>query len=178
MRTNKTSYEYIEFGSRIELSVALATLTGHIILEIWTQGLQGAADSFGAVQHGYNVFIALPWGVYLTWRYFQTPSALKAWGITKRGFRKSLLTSLWLAVPAIFFLTVWGWKAGNLPPPLGFWLLLWLYPIYGTAQQFALQGLVTRNLRSFSNSRLLRASVTGVIFSLAHIPNFILAVLA
>lgn len=177
LKTNDKNHRYLESGSRIELMLALATITGHVILEISTQGLQGTADSFGALQHRYNLFIAIPWLPYLGWRYFYTPTALEAWGLTKQGFFASLKLSSWFAVPAVAFLIIWGWQADNLPPPAGFWLLFWLYPLYGIAQQFALQGLITKNLRSLFNQTPLRALLAGMLFAIAHLPNLTLAVL-
>jgi membrane protease YdiL (CAAX protease family) len=61
--------------------------------------------------------------------------------------------------------------------PATFWLLLILYPVWGLAQQFGLQALVTRNLGAVVNRRAWRVAGAAVLFSLAHFPTWELMIL-
>lgn len=58
----------------------------------------------------------------------------------------------------------------SMPPPRTFCLAVILYPVWGIAQQFALQNLLARNLRTLVRPRVVRALLTAALFGLAHMP--------
>jgi uncharacterized protein len=163
--------------SRIELVLLALTGVGHVALEVASQGLKGAADSLNQPQHWYNLAACAAWGSYLVWRAIKTPAILKAWGFRRDGFAASLKVSTALAALALVPLLLYGRMMGRLPLPSTFWVVLALYPLWGLAQQFALQGLITRNLRELVPQLAWRVPVASVIFSASHFPNYQLMVL-
>ena len=66
---------------------------------------------------------------------------------------------------------------GTLAVPATFWLTLGLYPIWGLAQQFALQNFIARNLVGMIPSSLGLALVAAALFSASHYPRMELVVL-
>jgi len=56
--------------------------------------------------------------------------------------------------------------------PVTFWLVVLLYPVWGLGQQFALQALITRNLRAYVPRLWPRIMAASAIFSAAHFPNY------
>jgi hypothetical protein len=93
----------------------------------------------------------------------------------------------------------WGWRTDNLralaPPLMALSLAallagaafargplpaasLWIfaiYPVWGLLQQFALQVLVTRNLRAVGLAPFLCATIAALLFGLSHWPDAALA---
>jgi membrane protease YdiL (CAAX protease family) len=125
-------------------------------------------------QHVYNLAAAVGWGIYLPARAIRTPSVPAAWGFRRSGV--GLCSALCLPVLAIgvCLLLACGMATGRLPLPRTFWSALVLYPVWGLAQQFALQALITRNLRPILPVRWWRAAAAAGLFSLAHFPRFAL----
>ncbi len=159
-------------GSWIELALVIATAAGHIVLEIVSQGLKGAAGSLNNPQQVYNLAACVAWGAYLLYRVCRQPQILHEWGLRKYDFLDALKPACIFCLMAVPLLLAYGvWKQ-HAPLPASFWLLIILYPLWGIAQQFALQNLVTRNLRPYIHGRLWRAVAATVLFSLAHFPNY------
>ncbi len=50
-----------------------------------------------------------------------------------------------------------------------------LYPLWGLAQQYAMQSFTFRRLRASTNNALTAAALTGILFGVAHWPNLALA---
>ncbi|MCF7855325.1 MAG: CPBP family intramembrane metalloprotease, partial [Candidatus Pacebacteria bacterium] len=119
----------------------------------------------------------LGWGAYVVWRGFRNPDLRRVWGVRQDHFLPALKHSLLFAIPATLVLVMYGGARGRFPIPLTFWLVLVLYPLWGIAQQFALQALVTKNLRAVTRAPLARALCVAILFSLAHFPNAWLMVL-
>jgi hypothetical protein len=65
----------------------------------------------------------------------------------------------------------YGGRAGHAPAGFTFWLVLLVYPVWGLAQQFALQALITRNLRPLVRPLPVRVSAASALFAAAHFPN-------
>ena len=158
-------------SSRIELILVLATGVGHVGLELAADGLRGAAETLDRPQQVYNLAACVAWTVYLAVRAIRSPGILAAWGMRKGNFGSCLKTGLLFAVPASAALFAYGYVRGHLPLPPSFWLVALLYPAWGIAQQFALQALVTRNLRGVIGRRNRRVPCAGLLFSAAHFPN-------
>lgn len=158
----------------VELVLAILTGAGHVALELSTQGMQGAAESLDRPQHFYNLAAGVVWGGYLFWRLLRTRGMAAAWGFRREGFARALRASLLFAAVALMPLLGFGHVCGRLPLPTTFWLVIAIYPLYGLAQQFVLQSLVTRNLRNLMPTLSLRVLAASTLFALAHFPNNIL----
>ncbi len=100
-----------------------------------------------------------------------------AWGMRTDTFRKCLFPHLIFALIAALFIYAYGWLKGNTPLPIGFWYVLGLYPLWGLAQQFALQNFVARNIEKVIPSLGLRSLIVAFVFACAHIPSVELVIL-
>ena len=158
--------------SMLELTLVFLTGLGHVVLELSNDGMKGAADSIGRPQHIYNLSAGVVWTLYLIWRGFKVPGMRQAWGFRREGFKASLKPGIIFGVIALVPLLLYGHMHGRLPLPASFWLVLGLYPLYGIAQQFALQALITRNLRDCVPRLPLRVLTASILFSLAHFPTW------
>ena len=165
------------YVSSWELAALVATGVGHVAVEIATTGMAGAAETLGRAAHYYNMIAGVVWGLYMLWRGFHTKGAVAAWGLQRAEFAGALKWACAFGVPGLGVLAGWGAVAGRFPPPSTFWLLIAAYPVWGIAQQFALQGLVTRNLRPFVPLRAARAVTAAALFSGAHFPEYHLMLL-
>lgn len=164
--------------NRMELAMAILTAVGHVTLELSADGLRGAAPSLNRPQHVYNLAVCVLWAGYVVFRAARwRANAATEWGFRRQGFWSAFRVCMGISLVAVPALTVYGHLAGHLPLPAEFWLVLLLYPLWGIAQQFALQALVTRNLRPFIESSGMRAVVAASMFSAAHFPNYSLMAL-
>jgi len=148
-----------------------------VAVELCSDGLKGAAASLDRPQHWFNVSAAGGWLGYVLWRWIRSREAARAWGFRIDGFARSLVEATLFAVPAVVLVLAFGHRQGRLPLPPSFWLVACLYPVWGLAQQFALQALLTRNLRRVVPRRGFRAVAAATLFSAAHFPNTILMAL-
>jgi membrane protease YdiL (CAAX protease family) len=156
-----------EAPSYLELGLILLTGVLHWVVEFWGRG-----KTIGLVTPDqlYNFAAIGVWGGYVLWRLAATRGIGRAWGFRADNFFEALKPSLLFVACGAVPILVYGNLAGHVRPPAGFGLVLWLYPLYGIAQQFALQALVVRNLRSIVGARSARALAAGAIFSAAHFP--------
>jgi membrane protease YdiL (CAAX protease family) len=155
----------------VELLLVVLTGAGHVSIELWNDGLRGAADSLNRPQHVYNLAAVAAWGAYLVWRAIRIPGTSRDWGFRRDGFRGAMRIGIPVTAVATVPLLLFGWWQGRLPLPIGFWLVAALYPLWGIAQQFALQALITRNLRGFVPRPGVRALAAAGIFSASHFPT-------
>ena len=155
----------------LELLMVLLTGAGHVALELSADGLTGAADTLNRPQHLYNLAAVALWGGYLCWRACARRGTLREWGFRRDGFTSSLKAGLLFAAVGAVPLLLYGLWQGRLPLPASFWLLLAVYPLWGLAQQFALQALITRNLRTLVPRPAFRATAAAALFSASHFPN-------
>lgn len=162
----------------IELLCLIATGVGHVLLELSVDGLKGAAESLNRPQHYFNLIAVFAWGGYLVWCLKNKIMTADGLGFRRKGFSRSIAAGLFLAVPGFAAMALLGLKSGMVAGvSKGFWLLLPVYPVWGLAQQFALQALIARNLRGLIQKQGAVALCAGTIFSLAHFPNFMLMAL-
>lgn len=162
----------------IELICVVITGMGHVVLELSCDGMRGAAAGLNRPQHYFNLVAVVVWGGYLAWCLFRKIMTADSLGFRIKGFGKSIALGLLLAVPGMAAMILIGFKSGMVQGiSRGFWMLLPVYPIWGLAQQFALQSLIARNLRGLIERESLIAMAAGSIFSLAHFPNFTLMAL-
>jgi membrane protease YdiL (CAAX protease family) len=125
----------------------------------------------------FNLVAVLAFVAYLVWRARSVPGTVRAWGMRRDNlFRALALQARW-AIPAAVVIYVYGVLRGNTPLPITFWLTAALYPLWGVAQQFALQNLIGRNLTGWVSRPTLLALVSALLFSAAHFPDLPLMVL-
>lgn len=158
-----------------ELWLMLLTSACHVVVElVW-----GRRQAFPFLQPTspdqiYNGFVIVLWGSYVLWRVLKIQGMARAWGFRRdnffAAFRLSALFSLLATAPLLLY----GGLMGRLAIPATFWAAFLLYPLYGIAQQFALQVLVTKNLRGLVNHRLFRTCLAALLFSAAHFPDYTL----
>lgn len=158
--------------SYLELWLILSTGLLHVTIELAWGRPSGGMATAGLPEVIYNIVVAALWSCYVLWRVMKTPRLAYMWGFRRDNFYQALRPSLLFALLAATVLLPYGHVEGRLPFPATFWLVLLLYPLYGIAQQFALQVLVTKNLRELVTSRSLRVVVVASIFSMAHFPNY------
>ena len=160
----------LEAPSYPELWCILLTGLLHVVVElVWNQA-RGATIWLLTPDQLYNFSAIGLWGVYGVWRLATTPGLARVWGFRKDNFIAALRPSLVFALCAGVLLMSYGSLAERSVVPKTFWLALAVYPLYGIAQQFALQVLVAKNLRTLVPTPLGRAGVTGAVFGLAHFP--------
>ncbi len=121
-----------------------------------------------------NAIIALGFLGYVGWRAAQSRQVWRCWGMRTDNFKRALRAQMVFGVPAAITICALGVWLGSLPLPWTFWVSLGLYPIWGVAQQFAVQNLIGRNLNSLFRQPWLHAIVTAVLFSVSHFPNMTL----
>ena len=122
----------------------------------------------------YNTSVSILWALYILWRTRTTPGLAREWGFRLDNFLLAWRRCVYIVVPATIGAFLYGGIMGRLPLPDSFWLIVLLYPVYGIAQQVALQVLLNRNLRGLLPSLVIRAGVISLLFGAAHIPNWIL----
>jgi hypothetical protein len=153
------------------LAALVATSLGHVAVEVAEGGWVWRGEGLGSAASAYNAAAAAAWAGYLAWRWRRCPGTFSVWGFGLAGFAASLRGGLAFVLPALAGLAALGAVNGRLPPSPTFWLLALLYPVWGLAQQAALQGLVVRNLRGWLPVASHRAAVGACLFSAAHFPN-------
>lgn len=165
------AHRYGEQPSLRELLFLLATAVGHVVVELICRGPHwDGTDTFGP-HHVYNIVVAFLWAGYVVWRAVKTPGALRAWGLTREGAGGAFKACAVFALVAVPVLLVYGRYMDRAVVPITVWFLVLLYPVWGLAQQFALQALITRNMRGLVPRRGLRVVVAAALFSAVHFPN-------
>lgn len=166
--------EKLEFGKPCypELLAMILTSLFHIVIELaWDGGKAGVSQAGGAARI-YNLVAILVWGGYVLWRVVSIRGTAYAWGFRRDNFIAALRPCLFFSTSAAAILFMYGSLMGrNTFPPM-FWIVLLLYPLYGLAQQFALQVLITKNLRDIVRSQLPRILLATSLFSAAHFPDY------
>lgn len=153
------------------LEMWLVILTGllHVTVElVWGSGrsIQPAWP-----EQLYNVSAAVLWGCYLLWRGISTPSMVRRWGWRRDTFFLACRPCLLFVILAAGVMFIYAGRTDRLVIPRTFWVALLLYLFYGIAQQFALQALITRNLRGLVTGRPFRVLVVATLFSAVHFPD-------
>ena len=125
----------------------------------------------------YNAVVSVGLLGYLVWRARHSKGAVKAWGMRTDNFVPALRAQLAFGAVAGATLIGFGAYTGSLTLPMTFWLTVGLYPIWGVAQQFALQSLLVRNVKGLLSSPTAIAVVASALFAAAHFPRIELVVL-
>ncbi len=125
----------------------------------------------------YSAAISIAFVGYLVWRAVRTPGVLKIWGMRSDNFWSAFRAQLVFVIVGAIALVGIGAATGSLALPETFWITLALYPIWGVAQQFALQNLIARNLTGVLSSPLAIAVAASTLFGLSHYPRLDLLLL-
>lgn len=149
------------------VAITLAGLA-HIIVEL---GLSKVAAT------AYNVGVSMVFLAYLIWRIRRSPAALRVWGFRADNLVPAMLAQC--AFVTIGFVVLVGLAVfTDLPGlPRTFWLTVALYPVWGIAQQFALQNLIARNIAGLLSGPLAIAAVAALLFAISHYPRLELVAL-
>jgi membrane protease YdiL (CAAX protease family) len=119
---------------------------------------------------------AMFWTVYILWRLFR-PGQAREWGMRLDTWRPAAAAHLILFVAASAGMVGYGISQGRPYPTIGFFYLLWLYPIWGFIQQFLLCALVCRNLREATGRAWAAVVGSSLLFGIAHAPDWTLCAL-
>lgn len=145
---------------RLELGLLLGLGAGNV-----------AVDLFGLPKTPLVVVGVGLWTICLAARLRRDPGALRRWGLRADTLRPAAREAAAVTLPRAAAMTAFGFARGHLPPPPGFWLILGLYPAWGLAQNFLLNAMLARNLRTVLPERLVVA-LSALLFSLSHAPDF------
>ena len=151
-----------------ELVAVLLAGLGHVIVEIGSSEL---------VARGYNAVVSIAFVAYVAWRIPRTPGVLRTWGLRRDNFFPALRAHLGFVAVGASGLIVFAGIAGSLALPHTFWVTLALYPVWGLAQQFALQNLIARNLSAVLTAPAGLAIAAATLFALSHYPRLELVAL-
>jgi hypothetical protein len=148
------------------LEITAVVVTGILHLLLKPLGLQAV----------FVVVAVCAWVVYIVYRTIQKPAILHDWGFRCAAFWQAFMVTTLLALPAVALMALFAHSTGNFSIPSDAWPLFVLYPIWGTIQQFLVQGLVIRNLalKPLVLKPLILVLVGAVLFSIAHVPNLYL----
>ena len=149
------------------LAIIVAGLV-HLVLEL------GVSEP---VAWAYNGAISVIFSLYLLWRAWTAPGALRAWGMRRDNFLPALGAQAAFGVVGAAVLLGIGLALDSVALPRGFWLTLALYPIWGITQQFALQNLIGRHVAGFLRNPAAIAAVASILFAISHYPRNHLVVL-
>jgi len=117
------------------------------------------------------------WVGYVYFRFRKNNNILAYWGLTTKGFRKTFVELLPLALLSAFIFYAIGNKLGTNVLSWHILPILLLYPIWGIIQQFIIVGLIARNLKDMDNIHFPEGGiilVTAVVFSVVHFPFLLL----
>ena len=125
----------------------------------------------------FSSVVSIAFVAYLIFRAIREPAVLGAWGMRLDNFWPALRAQMTFVVVAALGLVGIGVFSGSPALPETFLLTLALYPNWGTAQQFALQNLIARNLTGMLSNPLAIAATASVLFGLSHYPRVDLMIL-
>jgi len=154
----------------LELLGIILIGTFHVLTEVISGSL--------VISRIYNAAAAILLIGYLIARIMRTPTVLHEWGLRLNNLWPAVRAQLPFVTVAALAMCAWAWSQGVRSIPPTFWIAFAVYVLWGTAQQFALQNLLARNLRPLVPSVLLWAFLSALIFSLSHIPRYDIVALA
>ncbi|HEX5170007.1 MAG TPA: CPBP family glutamic-type intramembrane protease [Cyclobacteriaceae bacterium] len=116
----------------------------------------------------------ISWATYILFRSLKNPSVLAYWGFRKQNFRRLFLLLSPLALLVLTGFLIYGIYHKTLILSWHILPILFLYPIWGTIQQFLMVGLVASNLRDLNGITIpgwFIVIVTAILFSIVHFPS-------
>lgn len=124
-----------------------------------------------------NAVISLAFVGYVVWRVRTSPGILRTWGMRADNFAPAIVAHLGFAAIGAFALFGLAVTTGPVEIPASFWVAVFLYPIYGVVQQFALQNFIARNLRMMLFGSIPVAAMAAMLFGFSHYPRLELVAL-
>ncbi len=118
----------------------------------------------------YSAFASLCFLIYMVWRAAHTKGVFTVWGMRRDNFWAALRAQLSFGALAVVCMLGLGFVEGSVTLPKTFWLTLGLYPVWGTAQQFALQNFIARNLTGLLSHPVAIAGASAIFFAASHGP--------
>jgi hypothetical protein len=167
MQAIKNSY-----GSRpnyFELTAIILAGLGHIAVEL---------NYSLSVATYYNVAVSIAFLLYVIWRVRTSPGTFRTWGFRYDNLASAAAAHSKFLVVGIIALVVFAMVTQSPGLPRTFWLTVALYPIWGIAQQFALQNLIANNLSGALGKPVWIALVAALVFATSHYPRLELAALS
>ena len=119
------------------------------------------------------VFIAVAaagWVAYVLVRWRRDPAVLQEWGFRKENVLPATAASLAVLVVVGGGMFYFKLLRNPLWLPRNFWVTLALYPLWGTVQQFLMNGLIARNVARRAPPAA-TVFVTAALFAVAHAPD-------
>ncbi|HVS66817.1 MAG TPA: CPBP family intramembrane glutamic endopeptidase [Thermoanaerobaculia bacterium] len=162
-----TTEPYGRRPSYAELLAVIAAGALHVVCEL-------AISAFAA--RVVNGILVSAFAGYLIWRVSRDRATLHHWGFRRDNLGPALLAHLGFASAGSLALIAIGSIRGTLALPATFVVTLALYPLWGLAQQFALQNLIARNLAALQGS-LRIALLASILFAASHLPRWELVAL-
>ncbi len=150
-------------------------LTGffHIVIEQISIYLNYSGPRLYGPDYIYNMMAVVAWVGYVTYRTKKDRTLWKQWGFRLDNIKPAALWSLGFAVIAGCLLGGYGYVIkGYRYPFLSLMVIFSLYPLWGLAQQFALQVFANRNLRTVGLYTGVRILFVACLFSISHFPNY------
>lgn len=160
-----------DYGSRPRYGELVAILLAglvHILVELGFSRFAASA---------YNVGVSVTFLAYLGWRIRRTPGVMRAWGFRTDNFLPASLVQLRFLAVGVLALIAFAILTDSPGLPRTFWLTVAIYPVWGIAQQFALQNLIANNLSGLMSRPLGIAAVAAALFALSHYPRLELVTL-
>ena len=143
------------------IAVVLAGI-GHIVIELVFNWEAGSV---------YNVAVSLSFLGYIIWRIRRTPGVMRIWGFRADNLAEAFIAQFKFVAVGVVALGIFAVFLSPHGLPVTFWLTLALYPIWGIAQQFALQNFIARNVAGFIKAPLMLAFVAAILFAISHYPR-------
>ena len=148
----------------VELGLVLATGAFHVVFE---NVLYAKAYYLPAA--------GLFWVLYVLGRVRRDPACLRVWGFRRDNLSGAFVPAAGMALLGILLLLPVGRYLGHPVWNAHIWLTLAAYPVWALAQQFLLNAMLVRNLRSYLGP-VATVFTAALLFALAHAPD--LAVMA
>ncbi|MGM0673712.1 MAG: CPBP family intramembrane glutamic endopeptidase [Spirochaetota bacterium] len=155
-----TTFDESLRGRGFELAAVLLTVTGFLALGISFTFI-GAASVF--------------WAIYVGARYRWDPTVFARWGFRREGFAAAVRLTLPFVLAAAVLCSGFAVVSERALLNWNFGLLLVLYPLWGTVQQFLLVALVAGNIVALGRGRIGKPTaivITAVLFAAIHLPEY------
>lgn len=120
----------------------------------------------------YITFVCFMWLIYIYYRQKKDKTILQKWGFQGQNFLKSFIILLPFALVSIASSLVYGGKVGYSFQIWHILLVLILYLVWGTFQQFIVVGLIVQNLTRFG--KVFTLLIGSCLFCLIHSPDILL----
>lgn len=151
---------------KFEILAVIATGFGKLIFFNWLH-----------LQFWFIMLASIFWIGYIIFRIRSDKVVLNRWGFRKEGLRESVRMITPLAIIALMLFILYGIRSGKMILSWHIFPSLFLYPLWGTIQQFLIMALVAGNLDTLNSIRIpryLSILITAFTFGIVHFPYYLL----